>query len=107
MSNHGGRQLDAVPATIDCLAPIVDAVGDAVEVILDGGIRRGTDVVKALSIGAKACMIGRPYLYGLATAGEAGVTRILEIFRNEICRDLALLGCPRSVDLNRQFLRHA
>ena len=106
VSNHGGRQLDTVPATIDCLGPIVDAVGDDIEVILDGGIRRGTDVVKALAIGAKACMIGRPYLYGLATAGEAGVAQALKMFQNEISRNLALIGCPRAVELNRQFIRH-
>ena len=105
VSNHGGRQLDTVPATIDCLAPIVEAVGDRVEVILDGGIRRGTDVVKAMAMGARACMIGRPYLYGLASAGEAGVMKALEIFRTEIARDLALIGCTRPGELNRDFVR--
>ncbi|MDJ0926252.1 MAG: alpha-hydroxy acid oxidase [Gammaproteobacteria bacterium] len=107
VSNHGGRQLDTVPATVDCLAPIVDAVGDRLEVILDGGIRRGTDVLKAMAMGARACMIGRPYLYGLATAGEAGVTHALDIFRAEIQRDLALLGCPRLTDVDHSFVRRA
>jgi len=105
ISNHGGRQLDGVPATIDCLKAIADAVGDEMEVIIDGGIRRGTDVLKALALGATACMIGRPYLYGLATAGEAGVRRVLDIFRAEITRGLGLVGCPRSTELNRTFLR--
>lgn len=105
VSNHGGRQLDSVPGTIDCLQSIVDAVGDDAEVILDGGIRRGTDVLKALAMGAKACMIGRPYLYGLATAGQAGVTRVLEIFRTEIERNLALIGCARAADLGPDFVR--
>jgi L-lactate dehydrogenase (cytochrome) len=105
VSNHGGRQLDSVPATFDCLQDIVDAVGDQMEVILDGGIRRGTDVVKAMAMGANACMIGRPYLYGLAAAGEAGVSRVLDIFRDEISRDLALIGAPSLQKLNREFLR--
>ncbi|MFQ5634555.1 MAG: alpha-hydroxy acid oxidase [Gammaproteobacteria bacterium] len=106
VSNHGGRQLDTVPATMDCLTAIVDTVGDQAEVIVDGGIRRGTDVLKALAIGAKACMIGRPYVYGLATAGEAGVAHVLDIFRTEIDRDLALIGCRRPGELDRDFVRH-
>lgn len=105
VSNHGGRQLDSAPATVDCLEAIVDAVGDRAEVILDGGIRRGTDVLKALALGATACMIGRPYLYGLATAGEAGVRRVLDILRTEVSRNLGLIGCPRSSDLNRGHVR--
>ncbi len=105
VSNHGGRQLDGVPATLDCLPEIVDAVGDRVEVLLDGGIRRGTDVLKALALGARACMIGRPYLYGLSTAGEAGVSRALDILRNELTRDLALLGCQTPAQVSAQHLR--
>ena len=93
VSNHGGRQLDTSPATIDVLAEIVAAVDGHAEVIIDGGIRRGTDVLKALALGAKACMIGRPYLYGLTVAGQAGVSKVLDIFATEICRDMALLGC--------------
>jgi L-lactate dehydrogenase (cytochrome) len=106
VSNHGGRQLDGVPATIDCLKAIVDEVGDEIEVIIDGGIRRGTDVLKALALGATACMIGRPYVYGLACAGEAGVGRVLDIFKAEITRDLALLGCTRPNDITRDYLRY-
>jgi L-lactate dehydrogenase (cytochrome) len=93
VSNHGGRQLDGVPAPIDALEEIVDSVGGRAEIILDGGVRRGTDVVKALALGATACMIGRGYLYGLAAGGEAGVDRALALLRSEIERDLALLGC--------------
>ncbi|MEM7019870.1 MAG: alpha-hydroxy acid oxidase, partial [Pseudomonadota bacterium] len=106
VSNHGGRQLDGAPATIDCLGPIVDAVGDRVEVILDGGIRRGVQVLKALALGAKACMIGRPYLYGLAAAGQPGVERVLSILQNEIKRDMTLLGVCKIDDINRDFIRH-
>ena len=97
VSNHGGRQLDGVPAPIEVLPEIIDAVGDRAEVILDGGVRRGGHVLKALALGAKACMVGRPYLYGLGAAGEAGVSRALEILRTEFARDMALLGC-RSIE---------
>jgi L-lactate dehydrogenase (cytochrome) len=93
LSNHGGRQLDGAPAPVDCVAAARDAVGDRVELIVDGGVRRGADVLKALALGANACSIGRPYLYGLAAGGEAGVTAVLEKFREELARDLALLGC--------------
>jgi isopentenyl diphosphate isomerase/L-lactate dehydrogenase-like FMN-dependent dehydrogenase len=99
VSNHGGRHLDTVRPTIAILPEVVDAVGDRVEVFVDGGIRRGTDVVKALALGARACLIGRPYLYGLAAAGEAGVARVLEIFRTEITQAMALLGCPTVADI--------
>jgi isopentenyl diphosphate isomerase/L-lactate dehydrogenase-like FMN-dependent dehydrogenase len=92
VSNHGGRQLDSVPSAIAALPDIVDAVDGKCEVILDGGVRRGTDVLKALALGAKACMIGRPFLYGLAANGGAGVSRALEILRSEIDVSLALLG---------------
>ncbi len=105
VSNHGGRQLDTVPATADCLEAIVDEVGDETEVIIDGGIRRGTDVIKALALGARACMIGRPYLYGLTTAGEAGVRRVLDIFRAEIVRGLGLIGCTEAIALSREFVQ--
>jgi len=93
ISNHGGRQLDAAPAPIDCIAPMRDAVGDAVELIVDGGIRRGTHILKALALGANACSIGRPYLYGLAAGGQAGVERVLGLLREELKRNMALLGC--------------
>jgi L-lactate dehydrogenase (cytochrome) len=105
LSNHGGRQLDGVPAPIDCVAAARDAIGDRVELIVDGGIRRGADVLKALALGANACSIGRPYLYGLAAAGEAGVTAVLQKFREEIERDLALLGCADVAQLASRHVR--
>lgn len=105
VSNHGGRQLDGSRAAFDQLAEIVDAAGDRIDVIMDGGIQRGTDVLKALSVGAKAVGLGRYYLYPLAAAGEAGVTRALHLLRVEIERDMRLMGC-RSIDqLSRSNLR--
>lgn len=97
VSNHGGRQLDATLSAFDALGPIVDEVNGECEVICDGGIRRGTHVIKALARGATACSMGRPYLFGLAAAGQAGVTRVLELLRAEIARDMGLIGC-RTVD---------
>jgi pre-mycofactocin synthase len=94
VSNHGGNNLDGTPGSIRALPGVVDAVGDQVEVLFDGGIRRGSDVVKALALGAKACMIGRAYLWGMAAGGEAGVTNVLQIMRSGI--DEALLGLGRS-----------
>ncbi len=105
VSNHGGRQLDSVPAPVDVLPEIVDAVAGRAEVILDGGVRRGTDVLKALALGATACMAGRPYLFGLAAGGQPGVARALEILRSEIERDMALLGVQRVRDLGARHLR--
>jgi L-lactate dehydrogenase (cytochrome) len=93
ISNHGGRQLDSAPAPIDCVAPIREAVGDKLELIVDGGVRRGTHVIKALALGANACSIGRPYLYGLAAGGQPGVERALTLLRAELERSVALLGC--------------
>lgn len=105
VSNHGGRQLDGSRSPFDQLAEIVDAVGDRIDVICDGGIRRGSHVLKALSVGAKACSGGRFYLYALAAAGQPGVERALQNQRSEIERDLKLMGC-RSIDqLNRDNLR--
>lgn len=95
ISNHGGRQLDTAPAPIEMLPAIRDAVGAGLELILDGGVRRGTHVLKALALGATACSIGRGYLYGLAAAGRAGVERALQLLRTEVARDMALLGCTR------------
>ena len=94
VSNHGGNNLDGTPAAIRALPAVADAVGDQIEVLLDGGIRRGSDVVKALALGAKAVMIGRAYLWGMAANGEAGVTNVLEILRSGI--DEALLGLGRA-----------
>lgn len=94
VSNHGGRQLDGAPAPIDCLAPIREAVGDSLELILDGGVRRGTQILKALQAGATACSVGRPVLYGLAAGGEAGVRRALQILKDELLRDMTLAGWP-------------
>ena len=94
VSNHGGNNLDGTPATIRALPAIVEAVGDSVEVVLDGGIRRGGDVVKALALGARAVMIGRPYLWGLAADGQAGVENVLDVLRAGI--DSALLGLGRA-----------
>ena len=101
VSNHGGRQLDRVAATIDVLAPIVEAVDGRAEVYLDGGVRRGTDVVTALALGARAVFVGRPFLYALAAAGEAGVARAVEILRAETTTAMALLGCPTVADITR------
>ena len=101
VSNHGGRQLDRVAATIDALEPIVQAVEGRAEVYLDGGVRRGTDVVTALALGARAVFIGRPFLYALAAAGEAGVARAVEILRAETTTAMALLGCPTVADITR------
>jgi isopentenyl diphosphate isomerase/L-lactate dehydrogenase-like FMN-dependent dehydrogenase len=105
VSNHGGRQLDGAPASVEVLAEIVDAVGGRLEVLLDGGVRRGADVVKALALGARAVMVGRPYLYGLAVGGQTGVERVLEILKGEVDHALALLGVPRLADLDRFAIR--
>jgi L-lactate dehydrogenase (cytochrome) len=105
VSNHGGRQLDGSRSPFDQLAEIVDAVGDKIDVICDGGIRRGTHVLKALSLGAKACSGGRFYLYALAAAGQAGVEKALTNLRNEIERDMKLMGCRSIYDLSRKNLR--
>ena len=105
ISNHGGRQLDGSRAPFDQLKEIVDAVGDKIEIICDGGIRRGTHVLKALSLGAKACSGGRFYLYALAAAGQKGVERALNNMHSEITRDMKLMGCKKISDLNRNNLR--
>ena len=101
ISNHGGRQLDGSRAPFDQLAEIVDAVGDKIEVILDGGVRRGTHVLKALSLGAKACSFGKGYLFALAAGGQKGVEKILENMKTEINRDMKLMGCRSLNELNR------
>lgn len=106
VSNHGGRQLDGSRSPFDQLAEIVDAVGDRVEVICDGGIRRGSHVLKALSLGAKACSGGRLYLYALAGAGQPGVERAVGLFHAEIERGMKLMGCKSIADLGRHNLRY-
>jgi len=93
ISNHGGRQLDGAAAPLEMLPEINRAVGDQIELILDGGVRRGVHVLKALALGAKACSIGRPYLYGLSIAGEAGVAKALDILRTELVLAMKLAGC--------------
>jgi 4-hydroxymandelate oxidase len=99
VSNHGGRQLDTIPATIEVLPQVADAVGGTVPLLLDGGVRRGTDVLKALALGADAVAIGRPVLWGLAVDGEDGVARVLDMLHAELDLALALCGCrsPRDV----------
>ena len=105
VSNHGGRQLDGSRSPFDQLAEICDAVGDKIDVICEGGIQRGTHVLKALSVGAKACSGGRFYLYALAAAGKAGVERVLGNMRTEIERDMKLMGVTKLDQLSRDNLR--
>ena len=105
VSNHGGRQLDGARAPFDQLAEICDAVGDKIDVICEGGIQRGTHVLKALSLGAKACSGGRLYLHALAAAGQPGVERVLEKLREEIERDMKLMGVTELSQLTRKNLR--
>jgi L-lactate dehydrogenase (cytochrome) len=104
ISNHGGRQLDGAPAPVDCVVPIRDAIGDALELIVDGGVRRGTHVLTALALGANACSVGRAYLYALAAGGERGVDRALGLLRAEVERGLALLGCASVAALTREHV---
>lgn len=104
VSNHGGRQLDGVRASVRVLPEVVEAVGHQTEVLMDGGIRRGSDIVKALCLGARAVLVGRAYVYGLAAAGEAGVTRAIDILRADLVRTLKLLGCRSVADLDRSYL---
>jgi isopentenyl diphosphate isomerase/L-lactate dehydrogenase-like FMN-dependent dehydrogenase len=105
VSNHGGRQLDGVSATLDVLEEVVDAVGGRAEVLLDGGVRRGTDVLKALALGARAVLIGRAMVWGLAVAGEQGVADVLRMFREEVELGLALLGCTSPADVSRAHVQ--
>ena len=107
VSNHGGRQLDGVPATLEVLPEVVEAVGERVEVFLDGGIRRGVDVLKALALGARAVLSGRAVLWGLAADGEEGATQVLSLLRKEIELGLKLLGCPSPDAVTRGHVRRA
>ncbi len=104
VSNHGGRQLDGAAATIRALPEVVDTVSGRIEVLMDGGVRRGGDVLKALAMGARAVLIGRPYLYGLSADGQRGVERILDILRSEMARSLRLLGCASVSELDRSYV---
>ena len=105
LSNHGGRQLESTPAPVDCIAAVADALHDRLEIICDGGVRRGTHVVKALALGANACSIGRGYLYPLAAGGQAGVERGLGLLRDEFERTMALLGCDAVEKIDSRFVR--
>jgi 4-hydroxymandelate oxidase len=107
VSNHGGRQLDSVLSGADALGPIAEAVAGRVDVLVDGGIRRGTDVVKALALGARAVLVGRPLTWGLAVGGAPGAQRILEILVDELRNALTLSGCQRAADLDRTFVTPA
>lgn len=104
VSNHGGRQLDCSPATLRVLPEVVAAVGGQIEVLMDGGVRRGSDVAKALCLGARAVLCGRAYAYGLAAGGEAGVTKAIELLRADLERTLRLLGCPSVSELGPSYL---
>jgi L-lactate dehydrogenase (cytochrome) len=104
LSNHGGRQLDGAPPTFSLVAPVADTVGGRVEIVCDGGVRRGSDIVKAVAAGANACMAGRPYLYALGAAGERGVDRVLAWFRADIARTMSLLGAGTIAELDRSLL---
>jgi L-lactate dehydrogenase (cytochrome) len=104
VSNHGGRQLDGVPASLRALPEVVQAAKGQIEILMDGGIRRGTDIAKAICMGARAVLCGRAYAYGLAAAGEAGVDRAIEILRVDLERTLRLLGCPSVADLDGSYV---
>jgi L-lactate dehydrogenase (cytochrome) len=104
VSNHGGRQLDGAPSSISALPKVVDAVGDVIEVMFDGGIRSGQDMVRALACGARACMVGRSYIYGLGAGGEAGVAAAIDILARELDVTMALCGVKSVRDINRAVI---
>jgi L-lactate dehydrogenase (cytochrome) len=106
LANHGGRQLESAPAPVDCIAAVADALRDRLEIVCDGGIRRGNHVVKALALGATACSIGRGYLFALAAGGQPGVERALLLLRAEVERTMALAGCDSVRTLGRSHVRH-
>lgn len=105
VSNHGGRQLDSVSSTLRALPEIVSAINGQIEVLMDGGVRRGSDIVKAICLGARAVLVGRAYAYGLAAAGHAGVARAIEILRSDVERTMRLLGCGSVVELDRRYVQ--
>ncbi len=105
LSNHGGRQLDGAPPILELVAPVAESVGDRVEIICDGGIRRGSDIVKAVALGARACTVGRAYLYGLGTAGEQGVDHVIQLLDSGMRRTMALTGCRTIADLGADVVR--
>ncbi len=105
LSNHGGRQLDGAPAILELVQPVADAVGDRTEIICDGGVRRGSDIVKAVALGARACMTGRAVLYGLGAAGERGVEHVLSLLESDVRRTMALTGHRRMADLGPELIR--
>jgi L-lactate dehydrogenase (cytochrome) len=104
VSNHGGRQLDGAAAALRALPEVVAAVNGQAEVLIDGGIRRGSDIVKAICLGARAVLVGRAYAYGLAAAGQAGVARAIEILRADVDRTLRLIGCPSIAALDASYV---
>jgi L-lactate dehydrogenase (cytochrome) len=104
VSNHGGRQLDGAPSTISALPKVADAVGADIEVMFDGGIRSGQDVLRALALGARSCLIGRSYVYGLGAGGQAGVARAIELIRDELDVSMALCGVNRVRDIGRNVI---
>ena len=104
VSNHGGRQLDTCRATINVLPEVTDAVHGKIEIFMDGGVRRGTDIIKAIALGAKAVLIGRPVIWGLTFDGEKGVSSVLEIFRNEFDLAMALCGCDSIKKITKDLI---
>ena len=106
ISNHGGRQLDHAASPMSVLPEIVDAVAGRADIIVDGGVRRGTDIVKAIALGAKSCMGGRPYLYGLSAGGQTGVSRAMQIISSELERDMSLMGVSRIENIGTSHVRH-
>ena len=104
VSNHGGRQLDGAPSSLSVLPAIADAVGPSIDILFDGGIRSGQDIMRAIALGARACLIGRAYLYGLGAGGQAGVARAIEILRNELDVSMALTGVTNVADIDRRVI---
>jgi isopentenyl diphosphate isomerase/L-lactate dehydrogenase-like FMN-dependent dehydrogenase len=107
VSNHGGRNLDSSPATLEVLPEVAEAVSARAEVLMDGGVRRGTDVIKALSLGARAVLVGRPVLWGLAVDGQSGVEQVLRGLRRDLEESMTMLGCPNVAQLSPDYLRQA